>query len=212
MDITLTELLTLATGILVLYNPPLAAMIYAPLTGHLPVEARWRISWQMFAWIAVVFVGSVWAGQVVLKILGISAAALTMTGGLMLLVFAVPMAIGRTADAFSVEPCVVGDGGWRRIVAVPLIFPLSIGGGMLALIIGTAAHVRSALALLWISLVCIALAAVIGVTHFVAGSVARSMNSGRMEICKRIGGMLLVAIAIQMLADSTRELLPGLAR
>lgn len=212
MEITTNELLALATGILVIYNPPLAAMIYAPVTGHLPADIRRRISLRMFAWIAVVFVGVTWAGQFILNILGISAAALTMTGGLMLLVFAIPMALGQVANTFAPEQCIVDCDSWQRMIAAPLIFPLSIGGGMVALIVGTAAPMRSPADLLMISLVCIALAAIIGVTHFAAGSMARAMNSNHMEICKRIGGILLVAIAIQMLANGSRELLPGLAR
>jgi small neutral amino acid transporter SnatA (MarC family) len=37
------------------------------------------------------------------------------------------------------------------------------------------------------------------------------MKREHMEICKRVGGILLVAIAIQMLTDSAKALLPGLA-
>jgi multiple antibiotic resistance protein len=209
--IALTDLLAQAAGILMLYNPPVAAMTYVPLTGHLPAQVRLRISVRMFVWIAVVFLATVWGGQAALRILGVSAAALTMTGGLMLLVFAVPMALGRCADSPGVGERLHEDGRWQQMIAMPLIFPLSIGGGMIALIVGSAARTHSVPALTLMSLVCVVMAAVIGTTHFVAGSLARTMKREHMEICKRVGGILLVAIAIQMLADSAKALLPGLA-
>lgn len=211
MDITWTELLTQAIGLLTLYNPPLAAMTYAPLTGHLPADVRRRISLRMVVWISVVFAVAAWGGQAVLKALGLSAAALSMTGALMLMVFAVPMALGRTAEALAPDRPSESGADWHRLVAIPLIFPLSIGGGMVALVIATAARAQSVAGLLLISLVGVALATVAGITHYLAGSLARRMNADHLEICKRIGGLLLVAIAIQMLADSSKALLPGLA-
>jgi len=211
MTIALTDLLTQAAGILMLYNPPLAAMTYAPLTGHLPAQVRLRISLRMFVWIAVVFLATVWGGQAVLSILGISAATLTMTGSLMLLIFAVPMALGRRADSPGAGEHLHEDGRWQHMIAMPLIFPLSIGGGMVALIVGSAARAHSVTALVLMSLVYVSMAAVIGLTHFVAGTLARAMKREHMEICKRVGGILLVAIAIQMLTDSAKTLLPGLA-
>jgi multiple antibiotic resistance protein len=209
---TLTDLLAQAVGLLMLYNPPLAAVTYLPFTGHLPAAVRARISLRMFAWISILLLCAAWGGQVLLAILGISAAALTMTGGLMLLVFAAPMALGRTTNALLPERRAEADTGWRPLVAIPLIFPLSIGGGMVALVIGIAAQAGSPKTLALVSMICVALAGVIALTHFAAGSFARRMNEGGIEICKRVGGILLVAMAIQMLADSCAKLLPGLAK
>ena len=218
MDITSKELLALATGLLALYNPPLCAFIYAPITGHLPPQIRLWLSLKMFSWISAILVASVWAGQVMLNLMGISSAALIMTGGFLLLITSLPMVLGRESALTVRIECAAGedgDAGSRENVAhiavVPLVFPLSIGGATIALIIGTAARFHSAIDLLFISLICILFAAMVGLTHFVAGAVARKVNRQRMEIIKRASGILLVAIAFQLLAQAVRDLLPGLA-
>lgn len=214
MDITSKDLLALATGLLALYNPPLCAFLYAPITGHLSPQIRLWISVKMFSWIAAILVGAVWVGQVMLNAMGISSAALTMTGGFLLLITSVPMVLGREPDVVRVE-CPDGDKGdrknWVHIAVVPLVFPLSIGGAIIALIIGTAASFRSPVDLLLISLICVLFAALVGLTHFVAGALARKVDRSRMEIIKRASGILLTAIAFQLLAQAVRDLLPGLA-
>ena len=213
MDITSKDLLALATGLLALYNPPLCAFLYAPITGHLPTQIRLWISVKMFSWIAAILVGAVWAGQVMLNAMGISSAALTMTGGFLLLITSLPMVLGREPDVVRVDRP-AGDKGdeenWANIAVVPLVFPLSIGGAIIALIIGTAASFHSPVDLLLISLVCVLFAALVGLTHFVAGALARKVKRSRMEIIKRTSGILLTAIAFQLLAQAVRDLLPGL--
>ena len=153
-----------------------------------------------------------------LNLMGISSAALIMTGGFLLLITSLPMVLGRESALTVRIECAAGEDGdaasrenVAHIAVVPLVFPLSIGGATIALIIGTAARFHSAIDLLFISLICILFAAMVGLTHFVAGAVARKVNRQRMEIIKRASGILLVAIAFQLLAQAVRDLLPGLA-
>ncbi len=128
------------------------------------------------------------------------------------------MVLGRESALTVRIECLVGEKGdtadrenLAHIAVVPLVFPLSIGGATIALIIGTAARFHSPIDLLFISLVCILFAALVGLTHFVAGAVARKVDRHRMEIIKRASGILLAALAFQLLAQAVRDLLPGLA-
>lgn len=82
---------------------------------------------------------------------------------------------------------------------------------MPSLLCGTAANFNALADLLLISLVCVLFAALVGLTHFVAGTLVRRMHRSRKEIIKRASGILLTAIAFQLLALAIRDLLPGLA-
>lgn len=136
-----------------------------------------------------------------------------MTGGLILILWSVPMMLGQShlsERPRSTEPSNAAD--WRATVAVPLIFPMSIGGAAISLIIATTSRFHSMVDLLAISVVCIADAGLVALTYFFTHPLSLHIGPMGMALAKRVSGIVLTAIAVQMLAQGLRELLPGLAR
>jgi multiple antibiotic resistance protein len=86
---------------------------------------------------SVIAVGSLLFGEPLLHILGLSTAALAVTGGTALILASVPMMIGargaRTNSALEVGQ---DPNAWRSIVFMPITFPLTIGGATVGLLIG----------------------------------------------------------------------------
>src|SRR5438132_12389919 len=99
MSITTNDLFIFAIGLLTLFSPATALAVYASVTGHFPDHARKQIGFHMAVRIAVVLVVTAWVGQYLLRGLGITVAALSMTGGLVLLLTAVPMILANHAEA-----------------------------------------------------------------------------------------------------------------
>ena len=213
MAISFTEVLTFATGMVTIFCPPAAISLYTSHTEMFPRDIQKKIAMRLFFGISVVLVSFAWLGHFLLRILGITSVALSMTGGFILILWSVPMMLGSDSVPVrpeSAESNTVVD--WRMTVAVPLIFPMSIGGAVISLVIATTSRFHSIVDLLAISVVCIADAALIALTYYFTHPLSMRIGPMGMELTKRVSGIVLTAIAVQMLAQGLRELLPGLAR
>lgn len=213
MAISVTEVLTFATGMATIFCPPAAISLYAAHTDIYPREIQKRIAMRLFTGVAAVLVSFAWVGHFLLRVLGITSVALSMTGGLILILWSVPMMLGRDAPldrSDGEQSSSVAD--WQTTVAVPLVFPMSIGGAAISLVIATTSRFHSIIDLLAISLVCVADAGLIALTYYFTHPLSLRIGTMGMGLTKRVSGIVLTAIAVQMLAQGLCELLPGLAR
>jgi multiple antibiotic resistance protein len=136
-------------------------------------------------------------GQQILTYLGITVASLQAAGGLLLLVIALDLLKGEVAG-------LSGD-SQVNIAFVPLGTPLLAGPGAIAAImvfirqadgldqrLGVALGLAGVLAVLWLTL------------RF-AGLLQRVLGQAGIELVTRISGLLLTAIAVQLVVDAVRE-------
>jgi multiple antibiotic resistance protein len=194
-------------ALMALYSPVAAVASYVPLVKPFTPAQRIRLAVGLFVNVAVIAVGAVLVGEPVLHLLGLPTAALSATGGIALMIEAVPlmMGTGNPSD-------VIGDSGaerpdaWRKVVFMPLTFPLTIGGATVALLIGFRAdvHGTSAVALLVAS--ALAYAAVTGICVYIAGHTERRLSDRGRELLDRVAGILLVAIATLLLTGGFTRL------
>ena len=92
-----------------------------------------------------------------------------------------------------------------------MIFPLSIGSAVISLVITTATRFHTIADLSIVSAACVLHAGVIALTYLCSGSWCKRLSEIGRTIVERLSGIVLTAIAFQMLAQGIRELLPGLA-
>jgi multiple antibiotic resistance protein len=212
MTITSVDIPLFVAGLLTLYCPPVAVPMYATVTGHFPDATQRRIAWRMFVWIAVSLVAAVWGGQYLLRMLGLTLGALTLTGGVVLCLWSIPMMLGADNSERRGGNAKLDLERWREYVAVPLIFPLSIGSAVASLVITTATRFHAVADLCVLSAICVLHAGLIGLTYRYSGALTKRLGSMGMTLVERLSGIVLTAIAFQMIAQGLRELLPGLGR
>lgn len=211
--LSLSDMLRFEIGMLTIFSPPVAMSIYASTLKVIPSMARKAVALRLFFGIALVLVGFVWVGQALLALLGVTVQALTLTGALVLLTWAIPMMLGHEDNSERAkEPEVPEVDGWQSMMPIPLIFPMSIGAAAISLVVATGARFRTPLDLTVLSLILVAHSGLIAATFYFTGPFSRRMGPMGMEMNKRVSGIILTAISVQMLATSLRELLPGLAR
>jgi multiple antibiotic resistance protein len=143
------------------------------------------------------------AGGAILTYLGIGIPALQGAGGLLLLLIALDLLTGKG----NTEPEVVED---VNIALVPLGTPLLAGPGAIA---ATIVYVRQAHGHLG-SYVALALA--ILVVHLIlflclrySGLLIRLVKESGIELMAKIAGLLLAAIAVQLVANAIRGFITG---
>jgi multiple antibiotic resistance protein len=170
--------------------------LFLGLTGGRSNKARRRLSWQ--AVLVSLFVISLFAvlGQQILTYLGIGIPALQGAGGLLLTIVALELLTDRADDPSEVRDV--------NVALVPLGTPLLAGPGA---IVATIVFVQQADQVADYT----AIAAGIVAVHLMvylslrfSVSITRVIREAGIVLLTRISGLLLSAIAVQLLADSVR--------
>ncbi|MGI9523227.1 MAG: MarC family protein, partial [Hyphomicrobiaceae bacterium] len=172
-------------------------------------EAR-RIAWSCAAAVAVTLLIVAWFGTTLLKLFGVSVDALRAAGGVIVLLIGLQMLGNKSGHQHSTAE--LEDAASRSSIAVvPLAIPIVAGPGTMAAVLVAAQHHPSILSRTEISAVVILLAAFCGLLFSFAKPISQRLGASGMGVVTRVMGMLLAAIAIGMLAEGLRGLLPGLA-
>jgi multiple antibiotic resistance protein len=190
-----TKLFTEVFVTLVVIMDPVGTIpLFLALTSGRTVRARRRLAWQA----VVVAIGVIAAfalfGQQILRYLNISVAALQGAGGLLLVLVALELLTGKQESP--------EDAPDVNVALVPLGTPLLAGPGA---IVATIVFVRNAHGYgdAW------AIVAGIVAVHLVlylalrfANVILRVIREGGVMLVTRISGLLLSAIAVQLVATS----------
>jgi multiple antibiotic resistance protein len=180
--------------LLVITDPPGMVPIFLALTGLRPPRERNRAAWQAVALAGGVIVVFAVAGQQIVRYLGVDLPALQGAGGLLLLLVALDLLTGKTSDPAKEAS--------TNVALVPLGTPLLAGPGAivatmlfvrrahhLADYVAIAAGIVAVLFLVWLAL------------RF-SGIVVRILRPAGIEVFTRIAGLLVAAIAVQLVADA----------
>ncbi len=181
----------------VIMDPPGAVPVFLAVTAGLSVKERRKAAFvavvTAFAVITLFAVG----GRQVLRYLHVSVPALQASGGLLLLLVALQLLQGHSTEEVAPEPR-------TSIGMVPLGTPLLAGPGA---IVATILFVQRAdSGGRWVAL----LLGIIGV-HIIlylalrfSEVIRRVIRDAGILLVTRVAGMLLAAIAVQMIADAIR--------
>lgn len=206
---TFNDLLLHYVGLVAIFSPVAAIVPFISVTSAYPKRVQHKIAARA-ALISVLFllIGS-WAGQYILRFLGISLPALRAAGGLILLLSAVPMVMkGDSPRQGGVEQA--GPSDWKSVVVVPIVFPFTIGAASLSYVITLMGMAVSPFDYAGVTAIILIDGFSIWLTYFIAGTLGKRMSSTSNDILVRIGGIIVLAIGFSLLTQGLRELLPGL--
>lgn len=200
-DVTLY--LSATITLFVIMDPPGSIPVFLSLVGRKNAAARNRAARQAVAVSLGVIAGFALAGGAILSYLGIGIPALQGAGGLLLLLIALDLLTGKENS----QPQGAED---VNVALVPLGTPLLAGPGAIA---ATIVYVRDADGQVGSYL---ALAAAILSIHVVlflflrySGIIIKVIRESGITLLARIAGLLLAAIAVELVADSVRGFVAG---
>jgi MarC family membrane protein len=185
----------------VIMDPPGTIPLFLALTANLRPGERRRAAWQAVAVSFAVIVAFALFGQAILDYLNISLAALQGAGGLLLLLVALELLTGKLDDP---EAPPAGN-----IALVPLGTPLLAGPGA---IVATMVFVQGsddAAAFLAIGLAILAVHLVMWAFLRYSVVIRRLLKDSGILLVSRIAGLLLAAIAVQLVAEAVRAFVEG---
>jgi len=202
--LSLSSYATLFVGLLAIMNPLGNAAIFLSLTHSDDTAAKNKIARTCAIAVAIILLVTIWFGGDILKLFGISTAALTVAGGLVVLLIGLKMLSSDDLGSSS-------DGSSANIGIVPLAIPLISGPGAMATIL---AH--SYLLVDWrskclVSVVGVTIAILVAMAFICANKLTALMGTNGLSVVTRIMGLLIAAIAVHLLATGLPELFPVLA-
>ncbi|RSM54388.1 antibiotic resistance protein MarC [Amycolatopsis sp. WAC 01376] len=190
--------------LIVIMDPPGTVPVFLSLTGRKSVAFRAKAARQAVLVSLLVISLFAVAGQAILSYLGIGIPALQGAGGLLLLLIALQLLTGETGG----EAEAAGDD--VNVALVPLGTPLLAGPGAIA---ATIVFVRQADGHVGAY---VALALSIVTVHFVlylcmrySGVVIRLIKESGITLLAKIAGLLLAAIAVELVANSVKGFIAG---
>ena len=170
--------------------------LFLGLTGGRSNKARRRLSWQ--AVLVSLFVISLFAvlGQQILTYLGIGIPALQGAGGLLLTIVALELLTDRADDPAEVRDV--------NVALVPLGTPLLAGPGAIVATIVFVQQGDNAADYVAIAAGIVAVHLMVYLSLRFSVGITRVIRESGIVLLTRISGLLLSAIAVQLLADSVR--------
>ena len=210
-----TEIIKIILAFLVLINPFGALTLFLDSTRGYSMNNRRKVARVAGLTIFITISFFTIVGETLLKALGISIGSFQLAGGILVFLIALNMMNGEgnpvkpDQENFDVDH-LHGAPPTMAAAVVPIAIPMMIGPGGISTVIIYSSQVSGILQVsailiagLFISLFCyLALMA--------AGRISRLLGDTGLNIMSRIMGMLLAAVAIEIIVNGLRTLFPDL--
>lgn len=198
-----TLYLTVFITLFVIMDPPGVIPVFLSLVGRKERDARNRAAWQAPAVSLLVISVFAVGGQAILNYLHIGIPALQGAGGLLLLLIALELLTGKSGNRPQGDDDV-------NVALVPLGTPMMAGPGAIAAVIVFVAQADGkASSYLAVALAILSIHLVLYIVLRFSTSLIRVLGVGGISLLARIAGLLLAAIAVQLIAESVRGFVVG---
>ena len=206
------DLLKPLVALLAIVNPIGVIPFFIAFTQHFtPAQRQRTIRVASFAAFVVIAVSAL-AGLKIIEFFGISIASFQVGGGTLLLISSLQMLNAQPAEA---KPADLDQGTQKvdagaSIAIVPLTVPLLTGPATISTMVIYAEKTRH----LSEHAVLVGYGVVIGVVTYLAfsasGRIARVLGQTGINVMTRLMGLILAAMAVELLADGLTKLFPVL--
>ncbi len=209
-----TNYLKIFVAVYVLVNPLEGIPVFLARTQKLKDADRRMVARVAATGVTAILLVSLFIGRGLLAVLGISNGAFATAGGIIIFLIALKMVGGDMSE--PEEPEGQAERNIRRFALVPLATPLLSGPGPISSVILCASKGASGHGSTWVDyvvLTCIIL--VVGLATWAALRAAdplrRVLGETGIEVSTRISGILVAAIAVQLIQEGLVELFPMLS-
>ena len=207
-----TQYITLMVSIIAMLNPLGNVAIYLAVAGKRKKAEQRQIVTQCTIAIAIILVIVVWIGGPLLSFFGISVGAFQVAGGLIVTLIGLDMLRAKQhSDNHDTHQDKKVSATKDSIGVVPLAMPIIAGPGSIAAIIAQANAMPSVVSKIEVSVGFIVIAICMGIILWFSPFIAKIVGESGMRIATRVMGLILTAIAFQMMGTGLKALLPGLA-
>ena len=198
----LHDAFSLYLRIFFLFTPFFILSTYLSITDGLHDDLQRKLVGKITTGIIGVTLVIFFLGSIIMKLFGITVDAFRAGSGVLLLLTAITLVLGRESNLK------VGDDPEKLLdmAVVPLAVPVTAGPASLGfiMVLGTTSE---GIAMKLIAALAIVLASIsIGVLLHFAGWIEKRMGHANLSICSKVTGLILAAIAVQMVTEGVKNL------
>jgi membrane protein, marC family len=217
-----SQIVQIVLAFLVLINPLSALPLFLELTHTCSRRERRRVAQMTAASVFVTIVIFTFSGNLLLKVLGISTGSFRVGGGI--LVFLIAMSMMSKGDNHAKPDLTTPDDGsgmpvekreirpvLGTIAVVPLAIPMIMGPGGISTVVIYASSVRSYTGLFLITAAGAVVSLISYLSLLAADRISGLLGDTGLAVLNRIMGILLAAVAVEIIVAGLRSLFPQLA-
>lgn len=145
-------------------------------------------------------------GMPLLGLLGVSLGAMQVGGGIIVLLLAIAMVLGKETS-FKGSPPAATEAHTHEAVVVPLAIPLLAGPAALSYVMGNSVW-YSYVDLIHVVVPIVIVGISCWITFRMACRSSRTIRQSTLDLVERVGGFILAAMAVEMMATGLRGLFP----
>ncbi len=172
--------------------------LFAGLTAGLTPQRRRKTALKATVYSAIILLGAIIIGQILLSAMGIALISLQVAGGMILFLFGLQMIFGTGAQPSSDEPEAQHD-----LAVFPLAVPsIASPGAVMAVIMLTDNHLYPIPVQLGTTAILLGVLAVTGVLMLGATPIIRLIGNNGAAILVRVSGLILAALSVQLVFEA----------
>ena len=210
--LSLYDTLKILMAIMVIVNPLGKIPVYLSLTDKVSAAERAHIGRMASLSSCVVLLISALLGEKILVFFGISISSFRVGGGILILLIAIDMLYARLLRSKQTQSEAQEAGEREAVAVVPLGIPLLSGPGAISTVILYAQN-SNKLSHLIILCGCVVLVGIVTWIVFrLAEPFRRLLGLTGINVCTRLMGLLLAAIAVEFIEDGLKQMFLLLTR
>ncbi|WP_316506068.1 MarC family protein [Nitrosopumilus sp.] len=201
-------------SIFVLMNPFSLLGVYLEITGKFSKNFKKRLLIVMTIAVNAVLFSFLFGGEVILTFFGINLAGFTAAGGILIFLMGISMVRAQNPESHhsdkeredakeSENPASVG--------VVPLALPILAGPGTISVVINNAHTYSDFNGYLAIAIGIVAVSIIVYVVFRFADIISNKIGRTGLNIITRVMGLMLMALALDMIARGMSQLFPALS-
>lgn len=191
-------------------NPIANIPVFLSLTEGRSDRDKRRIASLTFVGVTIGCVVATTAGSAILGVFGLTVNDFRIAGGLLVLLIALAMVHGSPSAQHQPTEKEPSGAETDDIAIYPLTVPLLIGPGTITTLIVFSHTASTDGKIIGLAIGLVAFLALLGAALFSAPLIARFLSARVTAIAQRLMGMILAAIAVQMLISGLQEAFRGL--
>jgi small neutral amino acid transporter SnatA (MarC family) len=183
-------------------GPKIALVPFVEITGALDASTKAFIVRKMLTTAGVVALILVGLGELLARLLHFSTGSLSIAGGIILVIIAITMVLGSSEPR---EQHQLSEGDPRRIAVFPLAVPYLLNPAGIVTLVTLSAEAGSAAVFAMVIGVLAVVLALDAAVFRLANRVSDHLDESRMLVTEKIFGVLLAALAVQLMLDGLQS-------
>lgn len=195
----LTQYVNYLVAMFAITNPFGNLAIFIGLAADRTAKQRRKIIRTMVVAVIIIMTITTWLGDLILKAFGISVSAFQVAGGIVILLIGLSMLQAKETEMAHSDEEKAEAEAKDSVAVVPLALPLIAGPGTMTTMMVTVHQYSSTLDKTYLSIVNVIVTLFIGIIFSFSGPIAKMLGVSGIKIATRIMGLILMAMAAQML-------------